>query len=203
MKHVQGLVFRYIIITIAIISFGGCIMKRPNSFENRYPNPVIHFKAQTKIKGLSVWSVFDKSQQAEDPIRLTGWIVNKKGEKFYLSTEGIKEALESIQFNPTSEEEALEAAILNEAYHPYSNDYIVFLKKPFPELNLPSDIMQKIEVPKIEKTQGHYRVTYFSFYQSSHTFCFYADERYVYKYIVEVAKGLYNKESYSIWEIRK
>lgn len=177
-------------------------MERPNSFENRYPNPVIHSKAQTKIKGLSIWSVFDKSQQAEDPIRLAGWIVNTKGEKFELTTEGIKMALESIQFDPASEEEALEAAILNEAYHPYPEDYIVFLKKPFPELDLPSDIRQKIEVPKIEKTQGHYRVTYFLFCQSSHARRFHVDERYVYKYVVEVAKGLYNKNGYIIWEIK-
>lgn len=168
-------------------------------FEKIYPNPIIHTNVATKIKGVSAWFVFDKSHLAEDPIIPAGWIVTKKGKKFRLDAKGAGLALKSINFVPSTEEEALEAALLP---YKYSDNYKVVLEKPFSEVGVPPEIALAVEPPSVVKAGKNYKVTYCTYYYNPTIHHWYhMEERFLTRHTVEVGKDVYVSSSDTLWSL--
>ncbi|MFH1125554.1 MAG: hypothetical protein V1703_00370 [Candidatus Altiarchaeota archaeon] len=166
------------------------------SFDRSFPNPVFELDTPTKIKGLKVWGVFDKSHEAEDPITISYWIVTEKGGKYPLYSEGARRAFAAIKFVPKTDGEALEAATLCYAYN---SDYVVFSDKPFQAVDAPQDVIDKVEVPHVEKIGGDYKVTFFT-YHCNHTARWYnQDVRGVAKHVVEFGVGVYSENREDVW----
>ena len=173
-----------------------------NSFEEQFPNPVLCSKASTKIKGLEVRFVFDKSVEGEDPIRPSGWIVTEKGDKFPLDGRGVREALKRIAFTPQSAEDAIEAAILPyyyDSYH-YANHYKVVMDMPFEARGVPPDIAALVRPPSAVKTGQDYTVT---FYVCQYTPAIYPSYKLDFdalrRHTLQVGKDLYEGNSKTLW----
>jgi len=167
-------------------------------FSERYPNPIFAKDVETKIKGLRYLSVWDKSMEVEDPITMSGWISNEKGDKFPAHQEGVLAALNSVNFNPQTDEQAMEVAAIQWLY---SNDNFVFVQKPFPPyIEAPQDAIDKIELPKIKKIGDNYEVTFYVYSNSFNSRWFGKDIRSISKYTFLVGQGVYEMQSQeTIW----
>lgn len=137
-------------------------------FEASYPNPIIHTMPQL-VPGLEVIYVYDKSNQAEDPITPARWVRVSDGGVFQMSSNGFARALRRIKFNPSTEKEALAAAqtYLQSNFH----ESRTILMKEGIERGLPmidSAKIKKLGVtsPQVTKANGSYSVTLYV-YESS------------------------------------
>jgi len=180
------------------------------SFEEMYQNPVIHSDVKAGIGALRVIAVYDKAAIVRDPISMTYWIVNEKGDKFTVSAEGIRNAFASIDFSPTTEKEALEAAILQYAYQkdyrvlmekpaPPYNEYEGFIKGPYGKNIMPLEVMEIVGAPRAEKVGTNYVVTFFAFYCDYNGRKQERDIRALEKHTVEVGPGLFMEQRESLW----
>ncbi len=159
-----------------------------DAFAEQYPDPQITETAVAKIPGLKTWSVWDRSQEAEDPITVTWWIVTEADHKFPLTIEGVTRALAEIGFSPASEEQAVEAATLPFTYH---GEFIAFEEEPLAKVRLPAEIVAKLRPLSVVREGDDYHVSFHTFFEDSSARWFGTDSRYVESYELVVGPGSY------------
>jgi len=119
-----------------------------------YDNPIIGGGEIKQIPGLGFYTVYDKSQEAEDPLIPARYVITKNG-KSYKAWE-IDKAIREIGYYPRSEEEALQAAaIIVEIANDNARAVGV---SPYPIKPRSEE-----EVPKISKKEDYYEVVIYSF----------------------------------------
>ncbi len=165
------------------------------SFKEMYPNLVIHDRYKSSIKGLEVWAVYDESQLVEDPIGISHWIV-AKGKKFETNNDGVREALKHIKFEPKTEAEALEAALLQ---FRADEDNVIFMNEPFPPVDAPPEALAKVRMPEVTKESDTYIVSFFTYYCDRYARWTERDYRCVMWHRAEVGKGHFLMQSKEVW----
>jgi|GEM_PF-4523188 len=167
------------------------------TFKQVYPDPVIHDRYKSSIKGVEVWAVYDKSQLAEDPVGISHWIVAGR-KKFRAHIEGVQRALPHIKFEPRTDAQALEAALLE--FRADDNN-VIFLKEPFPTVDAPSEAVSQVKPPDVKKKGDKYVVTFYVYSCDCNLRWFGQDIRSVNRYTAEVGKDhFYMRMPEKIWE---
>lgn len=148
-----------------------------------YDNPIIGGGEIKQIPGLGFYSVYDKSQQAEDPLIPARYVVTKNGNSY--NAWEIDKAIKEIGYYPKSEKEALEVAariveIANE------NARAVGVS-PYPIKPRSSD-----EVPKVTKKEDCYEIVLYTFTpeQIIPFMNIKTNDAYYSKHIVKLGKGV-------------
>ncbi len=81
-------------------------------FKKEYKNPIVEERElPAYLSGLRYFSVYDKSQAAEDPLIPSLWLVTPSNKKYRIpiSAGQMIEILTEIAYRPSSELEALDA----------------------------------------------------------------------------------------------
>lgn len=122
-------------------------------FGERFPDPVIGTLG-TFPGGIELVSVYDRSQQAEDPLVPELWLVLESGDRVPQGTAGIELALQQSGFVVTTEEEAW--ALIRLALHPRSGSSSRILLDPsgLPGAQLPHGVLRPDQAwsPAITRT---------------------------------------------------
>ncbi len=167
------------------------------AYDERYPNPKINGRRPAGIEGLVVWEVFDRSEQAEDPIRTTFWVVNKKGEKFRLDRGGIERALRSVRFVPRDEAGARLAATLRFSH---DGDYALMEGPLLPRVKAPREALSLVDAPRVTRAGGgRFRVTFHVFFNSMTARYFGQDNRSLIRCTAEVGPGSLSLRQETLW----
>ena len=167
------------------------------AYTERYPNPYINGRRPAGVEGLEVWEVFDRSQQAEDPIRTTFWVVNRKGEKFSLDRGGVERALRSVRFTPRDETAARLAATLRFSH---DGDYSVMEGPLLPRVNAPREALAQVDAPRVASLGGsRFQVTFNVFFSSMTARFFGQDNRSLIRCTAEVGPGSLSLNQETIW----
>ena len=164
------------------------------SFKQMYPNPVIHNRYKSRIKGVEVWQVYDKSHLVADPVPMSNWIVAGK-KKFRADNEGVPKALAYIKFDPKTKAQAKEAALLR---FRADGDYTLLIKKPYPPVDAPTEGL--VEPLKVEKKGDRFIVTFYVYTCATRARWFGQDIRSVDRYTAEVGKDhFYMRMPETVW----
>jgi len=166
-------------------------------FAARYPNPIVNTRRPAGLAGLMVHEVFDKSQQAEDPIQTSFWLVNPSGERFRLDRGGVERALRSVRFAASTSAEALRVATLRFSH---DGDYQVMEGPLLPRVKAPREKLALVDPPAVKKLgPGRYKVTFHVFYSSSTARFFGRDNRALTACDAEVSPGGLSLRQRSVW----
>ena len=182
------------------------IMENPieRSFKNRYPSPMFSSEVGTGIPGLTVVFVFDASQLAKDPIIPRPWVKIDSNSYYSLDSRGIGEAMKKINFIPSNETEAMNAAkLMMIGEHTFN---IIFeTDSLFPkELEaLKRNEIRKlgIQKPKFEKNGDTYKIVYYAFIRETDYFHQGAISYYINKVICQVGPSIYYVSQSQIWSL--
>ena len=167
------------------------------AFKERYPNPLINGRRPAGVGGLKVLEVFHRSQQAEDPIRTSFWLVNMRGEKFRLDRGGVERALRSVRFAPRDAAEALRAATLRFTHH---GDYKVMEGPLLPRVKAPREALSMISAPAVDRLKGgRYRVTFHVFFSSMTARYLGQDNRSLSRCTARVGPGTLSLRQETMW----
>ena len=167
------------------------------AYEERYPNPRINGRRPAGLANLMVWEVFDRSEQAEDPIRTSFWLVNARGQKFRLDRGGVERALRSVRFTPRDASEARRAATLRFSHH---GDYKVMEGPLLPRVNAPREALSAVSAPSVTRLKGgRFRVKFDVFFSSMTARYFGQDNRSLSRCTAEVGQGNLSLRQHSLW----
>ena len=167
------------------------------AYKERYPNPKINSRRLTGLGGLKVLEVFDRAEQAEDPIRTTFWLVNTRGDKFRLDRGGVERALRSIRFAPRDEAAARRVATLR---FTHDGDYKVMEGPLLPRVKAPREALSMVSTPTVEGLKGgRYRVTFHVFFSSRTARYFGQDNRSLSRCTAMVGPGTLSLSQETIW----
>jgi hypothetical protein len=166
-----------------------------SKFKQQYPHPLMTGSIETSIPGLKIIFVFDKSEQASDPIIPDAWIKLKNGKIIEHSNKGIRESLQLVGFNPQSEQEALSACLISfmDDYYHGKLVYTQESEKQFQEKVSPALIEQlKLQYPRVVKEGPAYLVELYVFYEIS-SMRFFKQEapQFIYFYRFKVGLDIY------------
>lgn len=167
------------------------------SFKEAYPNPVIS-RTGTVIPGVEIWAVFDKSDEAKDPITQDHWI-SGSGDLKRLSVESVNAAMIQRRFFPNSEDAALALAEL-----PFSGEMgtVVADQNSF-QIGIPKPAMKLIDSPKIIRKGVGFIVRFDLVQNPSYRWdrALQEDAVFVTRYELEIqpAKGLTLRSKKSLW----
>jgi hypothetical protein len=73
-------------------------------FDTRFPEPIVASHGSYP-GGIELLSVFDRSQEAQDPLVPELWLSTATGDKLPLSAGAIEQALQASDYQPASEDE--------------------------------------------------------------------------------------------------
>ena len=128
-----------------------------------YDEPIIGGGEVTQIPGLGFYSVYDKSQEAEDPLIPARYVVTSTG-KAYSAWE-IAKAVKTLDLVPKSAQEALTIATVMVEI---ANDGAWVIKdltklKPVKKQH-PSDITtEMVKTPQVSTKEGYYEIVLYTF----------------------------------------
>ena len=171
--------------------------KKVRSFQERYPSPVIS-KIPTPLPGVEIWAVFDRSQEAEDPITQSYWL-SAGGDPMELSIVSVSQTLLKLGYFPKSEEEALAIAQL-----PYMGDSTTVVTHPkSPPDRFPEKARSLIQSPRVRKEDGAFVVQFDLFQDPSRHWHRSSDEdsKFVTRYELQIhpSLGMTLRSRASLW----
>ena len=102
------------------------VLEPETSFDQRYPEPRIHNSWKLPTEGLRVIEVFDRSQEAEDPVGTALWIEVPNGKPVRYSQTKLISLVEKYVPAPTTKSAAVALAVLPAICRTYLNSAVIW-----------------------------------------------------------------------------